>query len=233
VARTAKEKPRPKVRKPFAKNWRAELRNYLLAGLLITVPLGVTIFALRFIVRLADQTLKLLPEMLRPETYLPFPLPGLGVILTFVLLLVIGFFARNYFGQRLVRLGERIIAAIPLVRSIYGSAKQLTTSIFSTSGEQFSREVIIEYPRKGLYSLGFVTSLHTGHFIGLIGKPCLSVFVPTTPNPTSGFYLIVPEAEIMDTDLTVEEAFRVIISAGMSTPDRRPPRHGKPPATEA
>ncbi len=232
MARTAKEKPRPKARKPFAKNWRAELRNYLLAGLLITVPLGVTIFALRFIIRLADQTFKLFPESLRPETYLPFPLPGLGVILTFVLLLVIGFFARNYFGQRLVRLGERIIAAIPLVRSIYGSAKQLTTSIFSTSGEQFSRVVIIEYPRKGLYSLAFVTSHNTGHFNWLIGKPCLSVFVPTTPNPTSGFYLIVPEAEIMDTDLSVEEAFRVIISAGMSMPERRLPQHRKPPAIE-
>lgn len=228
----AKKKQRKKSRKPFFKNWRAELRNYLLAGLLITVPLGVTIFSLRFIIRMADQTLMLLPERIRPETYLPFSVPGLGIILSFALLLSIGFFARNYFGQRLVNLGERIIKTIPLVRSIYGSAKQLTTSIFSNSSQQFSRVVIIEYPRKGLYSLAFVTSRNTGHFAWLIGKPCMSVFVPTTPNPTSGYYLIVPESEITDTDLSVEEAFRVIISAGISMPERKLPSHQKPPALE-
>lgn len=218
-----------KQRKPFLKNWRTELRNYILAGLLIIVPLGVTIFALRFIIRLADSTLRLLPESYRPETYLPFHVPGLGIILSFALLLIIGFLVRNFIGQRLVRLGEKIIEHIPLVRSIYSGAKQLTLSIFTASDQQFSRVVIIEYPRKGLYSLAFVTSQNTGHLRWLIGKPCISVFVPTTPNPTSGYYLIVPLSEVVDTDLTVEEAFRIIISAGMSPPVR----NAKAPAETA
>lgn len=210
-----------KVKKTgFFKNWRTDLRNYLLAGLLVIVPLGVTIFTLRFIIKLADQTLKLLPAGYRPETYLPFPIPGLGIIVSFVLLLVIGFLVRNFIGQRLLRLGETIIERIPLVRSIYGGVKQLTLSIFSSSSKNFSRVVIIEYPRKGLYSLAFVTSTQTGHLGWIIGKPCVSVFVPTTPNPTSGYYLIVPESEVTDTDLTIEEGFRVIISAGMSPPVR-------------
>lgn len=225
------EKQTPEPKRKFFSNWRIDLRNYLLAGLLVTVPLATTIMVLRLVLRLADQIFTFLPLAYRPDTYLGFRVPGIfGLALFFAFLLVIGFLVRNFLGQRLVRFYERLINRIPFVRTIYVATKQLTSAIVGPGEGRFSRVVLIEYPRKGIYSLAFVTADHAGHMSWVLGRPCISVFVPTTPNPTSGFYLLVPREQAIETDLSIEEAFRVIMSAGISMPDRvaHPPRHDAP-----
>ncbi|MDP8222836.1 MAG: DUF502 domain-containing protein [Candidatus Lernaella stagnicola] len=202
-------------------NWRTDVRNYLVAGLLVTVPLGTTILVLRWVLRIADGMIKWLPEAYRPETYLGIHIPGVfGLTLFILFLLIVGFLVRNFIGQRLVRVYENILERIPFVRTVYVATKQLTSSLFATDGNKFSRVVLIEYPRPGLYSMAFVTSEHTKLLSNVIGRRCLSVFVPTTPNPTSGYYLLVPIEDAVDTDLSIEEAFRLIMSAGISTPER-------------
>jgi uncharacterized membrane protein len=217
VFRGKKERTGPR----FLSNWRTDVRNYLLAGLLVTVPLGTTLLVMKWVLGLADRFANWLPATYQPETYLGFEIPGLfGIILFFLFLLIIGFLVRNFLGQKLVRLTEKVIEHIPFVRTIYAATKQLTTAIFASGDGQFSRVVLIEYPRRGLRSLAFVTKDPATHMSSYFGEPSVSVFVPTTPNPTSGFYLLVPMDQLVETDLSIEEAFRVIMSAGISVPER-------------
>lgn len=200
------------------------LRRYLVAGLLIWVPLGVTLLSIKFLVDLMDQTLLLLPQGLRPEQLVGFRIPGLGILLTAVVVVGTGLIVTNLFGQQLLEWGERLLDRIPLVRTIYASVKKLTQSIFSGSGKSFRKVVLIEYPRKETWSLAFLTGDGAPEVNARMGRELVSVFVPTTPNPTSGFMLLVPRDEIIELDMPIDDGFKMIISVGVVVPEPRKER---------
>lgn len=160
----------------------------------------------------------LLPTAYQPEKLLGMHIPGLGVVLSLILLLVTGIIARNFLGQRLVSFGEKILAKIPLVRSIYNASKQVIHALFASNGQAFRKVLLIEYPRKGLWSIAFLTSTNHSEIDTHTGEEMLSVFVPTTPNPTSGFLIIVPKREAIELTMTIDEALKFVISLGVMQP---------------
>lgn len=194
------------------------IRRYLVAGILVWVPLAVTYTLIRFVVGLMDRTLLLLPRQYRPEELLGFNIPGLGVILTIIVLLVTGLLAANFVGRAFVGGWESLLDRIPVVRSIYSAAKNFAEMVFSDSSQSFKRVLLIEYPRKGLYSLAFQTSTELGEVQGRKGEEIVCCFVPTTPNPTSGFIVIVPKQDVIVLDMEVDEALKMIISLGVVVP---------------
>ncbi|GAB4251058.1 MULTISPECIES: DUF502 domain-containing protein [Deferrisoma] len=194
---------------------RDRIRRNFIAGFLVIVPLGLTFYVVAAIVRWADRILALVPERFLPETYLGFRIPGLGVILTLLFIQVVGFLSANLFGHSVVRAYERILDRIPVVRAFYQAVKQLLQQLIDARSDKFHRVVLVEYPRKGLYSIGFVTGLSKGEVQTRTPQRVLNVFVPTTPNPTSGYYLLVPEEDAVPLQITVEQAFKLIMSAGM------------------
>jgi len=195
------------------------LRRYLVAGLLIWVPLGVTLLIIAFLVDLMDQTLLLLPEAVRPDHLLGFRIPGLGIVLTAAVVIGTGVVVTNLFGQQLFEWGERLLDRIPLVRTIYSSAKKLTHSIFSGSGKSFRKVVLVEYPRKDMWSLAFLTGDGAPEVNTRMGRQMVSVFIPTTPNPTSGFMLLVPREDVIELDMPIDDGFKMIISVGVVVPE--------------
>jgi uncharacterized membrane protein len=194
------------------------LRRYLVAGLLVWIPLGITLLLLSFFVRLLDRTLGLVPSQYKPEALLGFPVPGLGVLLTFLILLVTGILAANIVGRQFMLAWESFLQRIPFVRAIYSAAKNFAEVVFSESGESFKNVLLIEYPRKGLYSLAFQTATELGEVQGRTGEEVVCCFVPTTPNPTSGYIVIVPKKDVTVMDMSVDEALRMIISLGVVVP---------------
>ncbi len=201
-------------------------RRYLVAGILVWAPLAVTYLLLKFAVGIMDRSLQWIPAPYRPEILLqqllgaenPVQIPGLGVILTFAVLLLTGVLAANFVGRAFVGGWESLMHRIPVVRSIYSAAKHFAEVVFSDSGQSFKNVLLIEYPRKGLYSLAFQTSSELGEVQGRTGEDVVCCFVPTTPNPTSGFIIIVPRKDITVLDMTVDEALRMIISLGVVVP---------------
>lgn len=179
------------------------------------VPLSFTVYVISIILKNSDRIFNLLPEPYNPKRLIPFPIPGLGIVVVVLLVFVIGVLVKNYVGSRIVEFGERIVYQIPLVRPIYSAVKQLLVAIFSQTGEGFERVVLIEYPRKGIYALGFVTGVSRGEVQEMTEQRVLNVFLPTTPNPTSGFYLLVPDTDIIPLKISVEDAFKLIISGGL------------------
>jgi len=202
---------------PFMKR----LRRYLVAGLLIWAPLAVTFVLLRFAVNLMDKTLAILPQQYRPEELLGIHIPGLGVILTFIVLFITGMLAANFVGRYVVGGWESLLDRIPIVRTIYGGAKNFAEIVFSDSNDSFKQVLLIEYPRKGLFSLAFQTSSELGEVQGRTGEDVVCCFVPTTPNPTSGFVIMVPRKDIKVLDMDVDEALKMIISLGVVVPTWR------------
>jgi uncharacterized membrane protein len=200
---------------------RETLRRYFIAGVLFFAPIGITIWAIVSIIRWLDNLI--LPRLLRavvPGDYTPPPLPILGTLFTLLAIVLIGFIARHLLGGEVIRLWERVLKRVPVASNIYMAVKQLFEAIFSAgSRTQFRRVVLIEYPRKGLYALAFTTGPARGIVQQVTPETMVNCFLPTTPNPTSGFYLLVPEEELLDVDLTVEDAFKLVMSAGMVTPD--------------
>ena len=194
------------------------LRRYLVAGILVWVPLAVTYFLLRFAVGLMDRTLLLLPQQFRPEQLLGFHIPGLGVILTLIVLFITGLLAANFVGRAAVGVWDSLMNRIPVVRSIYSAAKNFAEMVFSDSSQSFKKVLLIEYPRKGLYSLAFQTASELGEVQGRTGEEVVCCFVPTTPNPTSGFIIIVPRKDVTVLDMEVDEALKMIISLGVVIP---------------
>jgi uncharacterized membrane protein len=186
----------------------------------VVVPVGITFWVFFALVDMADGLIRALPVVLQPETHLGFPIPGLGVLLTMVVVFLVGLGMRNYAGRRVFEALERMLARVPLASSIYHGIKQVMETVAANRGEQFRQVVLVEYPRKGLYCLAFVTNQK--HFLDVEGAaesdPMVSIFLPTTPNPTSGFYLLVPQSELRRVDMSVEEAFKLIMSAGIVTP---------------
>ena len=195
------------------------LKANLLAGILFLMPLVATLWFLHLLAVWVDKTLLLLPPELRPEAFLPFPIPGLGFILVFVVLFLAGVSVRNFLGRKIVALGERIMSHIPFVSKIYSAVKKLVESIFFGAGKDFKRVVLIEYPRKGIYALAFVTGVSTGEVQDKTEKRVINLFLPTTPNPTSGFYLLVPEEDVIPLEMTVEDAFKLLMSGGILSPE--------------
>ena len=217
------------------------LRRYLVAGILVWVPLAVTYAVLRFVVGLMDRTLLLLPARYRPEILLqqlfgtenPIQVPGLGVILTIVVLLITGLLAANFVGRAFVGGWESLLNRIPVVRSIYSAVKNFAEMVFSDSSQSFKQVLLIEYPRKGLYSLAFQTSTELGEVQGRKGEEIVCCFVPTTPNPTSGFIVIVPKKDVTVLDMEVDEALKMIISLGVVVPTWHKDKTGELPFPKA
>jgi uncharacterized membrane protein len=200
-----------------------KLRKYIITGLLIWVPLGITIFVIKLLVDLMDRTIVLLPPAWRPENLFGFEVPGLGIVISAMVIFITGFFLTNFAGRRLIRVWENLLDRIPLVRSIYSSVKQVTQTILSSDGETFNEVLLIEYPRKGVWTLCFKTSDSPKSFDKVTGEQLVTVFVPTTPNPTSGFILFVPKTEVTKIDIDVEDALKLVMSLGVVTPES----HGK------
>ena len=198
-----------------------QLRRYLVAGLLVWIPLGVTIFLIRVVVGLMDRSLGLLPQPYRPEVLLGFEIPGLGVVLTLLLLLLTGVFAANFVGRAFVGGWESLMHRIPIVRSIYSAAKNFAEIVFSDSSQSFKRVLLIEYPRRGIYSLAFQTATKLREIQGRTNEDVVCCFVPTTPNPTSGFIIVVPTKDVTVLDMDVDEALKMIISLGVVVPEWR------------
>ena len=199
---------------------RVALRRYFVAGFLAFAPIAITVWAILAIVRYLDNLV--LPRVLRwvlPGDYTPPSIPLLGAIFTLALIVLLGVIARHFFGHELLRIWERALRRVPVARNIYTAVKQLAEAIFNVGSEtHFNRVVMIEYPRKGLFALAFTTGAARGIVQSVTPQRMINCFVPTTPNPTSGFYLLVPEAELIEVDLTVEEAFKLVMSAGLVAP---------------
>jgi uncharacterized membrane protein len=206
-----------------------QVRRYFVAGLIVWIPLGVTIFIGRFIVLQMDKTLRFVPKEYLPETWLGFAIPGLGVILTLLLVLMTGLLVANFVGRSMVGVWESLLERIPIVRSIYSAAKKFVEIVFSDSGQSFKKVLLIEYPRKGIYSLAFQTATNLGEVQERTGEPVVCTFVPTTPNPTSGYIIIVPKKDIIELDMEVDEAFKMIVSLGVVIPAWRKDQIGESP----
>ena len=194
------------------------MRKYVIAGLLVWMPLGITFLVIRAIVGLLDRTLLLLPEPYQPDNLLGMHIPGLGVLLAAILVLTTGMIVANFLGKLLVVAWEHFLARIPLVRSLYAAIKQIMEAVLSTDAQSFRKVLLIEYPRKGVWSLAFLTSDNLGEVQAKTRGEVISVFIPTTPNPTSGFIIMVPKDEVIELDMAVEDGLKMIISLGVAVP---------------
>lgn len=194
------------------------MKKYLITGLLIWIPLVITLWVLDLIVGMMDSTLSLLPEPLQPKTWLGFNIPGLGVLLTLVVLLLTGVLAANMIGQRLVQIGEGLLARIPVVKTIYNSVKQVSDTLFSSSGHAFRKAVLVRFPHHDAWTIAFLTGVTGGEVAFKLGAEMISVYVPTTPNPTSGYFIIVSRSHVIELDMSVDEALKYVISMGVAAP---------------
>lgn len=204
----------------------SRLRRYFVAGLLVWLPIGATILVFRLLLNLMDRLLFILPPGLRPEALLGVRIPGLGAILALIVLVVTGVLAANLLGRRLVGVYESMVGRIPIVRTIYGGVKHFAEVVLSDSSASFKKVLMIEYPRQGIYSLAFQTSENAAEVQARTGETVVTVFLPTTPNPTSGFLLFVPKSQITELDMPVEEALKLIISLGVVVPRWHPRERG-------
>lgn len=199
------------------------IRNYFLTGLVVAAPIGLTIWITRWFIDLIDTWFTpVIPDAYQPDNYLPFDIPGLGLLIAFVLLTLLGALTANIFGRTVLHTGERLVAWMPVVRSIYGALKQIFETVISQSNASFREVGLIEYPRKGIYCLVFITTQTKCEILDKSGhEELVSVFLPTTPNPTSGYLLFVPKQDIQVLDMTIEEGAKMIISAGLVEPPRK------------
>jgi len=199
------------------------LRRYLINGLLIWVPVLVTVLVVRFILELMDRTLLVLPPSIRPDQLLGLHVPGFGALLGLLIVLLTGLLVTNFLGQALVAIGEDLLERIPFVRALYSGVKSFSETVLSTSGNSFKKVLLVEYPRVGLWTIGFQTTDHLPEINARLGEPQVCVFIPTTPNPTSGFIIFVPRAQCIELDMHVETAMKMIVTLGVVGPT--PPHH--------
>ena len=203
------------------------LRRYLIAGLLVWLPVVATVLILKFLIDVVDQTLLLLPAMAQPETLIGFRIPGLGFLLSGVVLLLTGMVVTNLLGSSMVRLWEGLLARIPVVRAIYSASKQLTETLFSGSGKSFRKVVLVRYPHPGMWTLAFLTGDGMAEANRKTGRDLVNIFVPTTPNPTSGFFLMVAREDMIELDMPVDVGIKLILSAGAVAPEHKPESPGQ------
>ena len=196
----------------------APLRKWLFTGLLVIVPGAITISVLHWIVGMLDQTLLILPEAWHPDRLLGFHIPGFGVLLTLLILLVTGAVASNFAGRKLVAWGDHLVSRIPVVRSIYSSVKQVSDTLFSESGNAFRTAVLVQWPREGVWTVAFVTGAPSGEVAAYLRDEFVSVYVPTTPNPTGGYFEMVRKSDCVELDMSVDAALRYIVSMGVVAP---------------
>ena len=218
----------PPERPQFFVRYRASLlrrlRTYFLTGIVATAPIGLTLYLSWVLVKFVDRLVTpLIPVQYNPSTYVPFDIPGLGLIVAIVLLMFIGFITANFLGRQVVALGESVVDRMPVVRSIYAALKQIFETVLAQSSRSFREVVLVEYPRRGIWAVGFVTSQTRGEIQHIKEDQLVNVFLPTTPNPTSGFLLFVPRCDLTTLHITVEEGIKMVISGGIVTPpDQRP-----------
>ena len=204
------------------------LRNYLIAGLLIWIPIMVTVWVVRFLSGILDQSLVLLPPGWRPEAIFGRYIPGPGIVLSLALLLATGALVRNLFGRQMVAGLESLVRRIPVVGAVYGGAKTFSETVLSDKGGSFKKVVLVEFPRKGIYSVGFITSEELQEVQARTAQVVTCVFVPTTPNPTTGFIVMVPQEDVTHLDMTVDEAFKMLLTLGVVVPTwTRKPADGR------
>ncbi len=201
------------------------MRKYFITGLLVLVPLVITLWVLNLIIGTLDQSLLLLPPQWRPELLLGFNLPGVGTILTLLIIFITGVITRNFVGNRLVKLWELLLQRIPVVSSIYSSVKQVSDTLFSSSGNAFRKALLVQYPREGIWTIAFQTGVPGGDVKNHLSGDYVSVYVPTTPNPTSGFFLMLRREDTIELSMSVDEALKYIVSMGVVAP---PAPNGKP-----
>jgi uncharacterized membrane protein len=194
------------------------VKKYLITGLLIWIPLVITIWVLKIVVDMMDQSLTLLPNAFRTENWLGFHIPGLGVILTLAIVIGTGVFATNFFGAQLVEIWHEILHRIPVVNSIYSSVKQISDTLFSSSGQAFRKALLVQWPREGMWTIAFLTGTPGNGVARHLPPDCVAVYVPTTPNPTGGYFVIVARKDVIELDMTVDQALKYIISMGVVPP---------------
>lgn len=207
----------------------SSIRRWLLAGLLVLVPLAITLAVLNWIVGLLDQTLLILPVAWHPDRLLGFHLPGFGVLLTLGIVLLMGAIASNFLGRRLLMFGNALLRRIPIVRSIYSSVKQVSDTLFSENGNAFRKALLVQWPREGVWTIGFLTGLPGGDVVNHLPANYLSVYIPTTPNPTGGYFVMLKKTECIELKMSVDEALTYVISMGVVVPAARPASPLNPP----
>jgi uncharacterized membrane protein len=199
------------------------IKNYLLTGLIVLVPITITVYIIQALIGVMDEFLSVLPLRFHPDTLLGFHLPGLGLVLLGILILIVGVLTHNYVGRKLVGLWEALVRRIPIVRNIYLALKQFTEAIFLNSGKHFKQVVMLEFPRPGFLSIGFSVGPARGELEERSGGLLWNVFIPCTPNPTTGYYVLVPEKDLLFLKMSVEEAFKLIVSGGLIAPEASAP----------
>ncbi len=210
--------------KQVKKSVGSRIRNYFFTGILVTAPAAITIYlAVIFINYVDSHVIQLIPTEYNPETYLPFSVPGIGLFILFIFFVLIGMFAAGFIGRFFVRVWERLLESTPIVSSVYNALKQIFETFFSSSAKTSFREVVmIQYPRCGIWTLAFITGTPTEEMKQVSGEDLVSIFVPTTPNPTSGFLLFIPRKDIIPLSISVEEGLKMVISVGIVNPDSKP-----------
>jgi len=215
---------------------KSPIRRYFITGLLVWVPIVITVWVLSILVTTMDQTLLLLPSAFRPENWLGVYVPGMGALLTLLVIFLTGLFTANIIGQRLVRYWERVMARIPVVNSIYNGVKQVSDTVLSPNGQAFRKALLVQWPSPGMWTIAFLTGTPGGDVSNHLQGDYVSIYVPTTPNPTGGYFVMVSRSAVVELDMTVDEALKYIISMGVVAPGRRkrvvavPPAHD--PATD-
>jgi len=205
--------------------FRSHIRGYFLAGVLVTAPIGITFYISWLLIRWVDSKITpLIPAAYNPETYLHFAVPGLGLIIVLITLTIIGWATAGLLGRLWMRISEKLLSRMPVIRSIYAAIKQIIETILKQQSNAFREVVLFEYPRRGSWAIGFITGQTRGEVQNLTSDDVVNVFLPTTPNPTSGYLLFIPRKELVILDMTVEEGIKMVVSGGIVTPpDRRPP----------
>ena len=207
----------------------SSIRRWLLSGLLVLVPLAITLAVLNWIVATLDQTLLILPVAWHPDRLLGFHIPGFGVLLTLGIVLLMGAIASNFLGKKLLMVGNALLRRIPIVRSIYSSVKQVSDTLFSENGNAFRKALLVQWPREGVWTIGFLTGLPGGDVVNHLPADYVSVYVPTTPNPTGGYFVMLKRAECIELKMSVDEALTYVISMGVVVPAARPVPPLNPP----
>jgi uncharacterized membrane protein len=212
------------------KNILGRIRTYFLTGLVVAAPIGITIFLAWKFISVIDEAMKpLIPEAYNPETYLPFSIPGLGVVLVAVILITLGALTANLFGRYLLSFGEKIVNRMPVIRGVYSTLKQIFETVVSQDTKSFSDVVLVEYPRKGIWAIAFVSGENTSEIKAKLSKDedevIINLFLPTTPNPTSGFLLFLPKKDLIYLDMKPEDGAKYVISAGLVNPEDLPKKN--------
>ena len=198
------------------------MKRYFITGLLVLVPLFITVWVLATLINMMDQSLLLLPAQWRPEAQFGHAIPGFGVLLTLAIIFVTGLIATNFFGKRLLAIWEGILTRVPVVKSIYSSVKQVSDTLFSDSGNAFRKALLVQFPREGSWTIAFQTGQPGGDVANHLRGDFVSVYVPTTPNPTGGYFLMMPRADVIELNMSVDAALKYIISMGVVTPHTVP-----------